>query len=178
MGFEIPVDVDYFEHPKTLFLVGLAGACADVYPLRLWRWCALYAKNGFIRGGKVQIEAAVKWTGDPGALHSALMKAGFLERDGKTVHDWNLHIGRSILLYERKKQKQREKYSAGILPEETGRIPPIPSHPIQDEINNPPLPPKGERAGNAQTRKRRRQHETAEEIEQRLKDLDAKKGAE
>jgi hypothetical protein len=51
MGFEIPVDVDYFEHPKTQMLIAILGrryAEADIYPLRLWRWCALYARDGII----------------------------------------------------------------------------------------------------------------------------------
>jgi hypothetical protein len=169
MGFEIPVDVDYFEHPKTLMLVGLIGPQADVFPLRLWRWCALYARDGVVKGGRAQLESVVKWSGESGQLHKALVKCGFLEKDGKTVHDWHFHIGRSIYLYEQKKLRQRQKYAAGILPEETGRIPPIPSHPIQDEKSNPPLPPNGG------DRKRKRRQKTDDEmrteIEQRRKEL-------
>ena len=118
MGFEVPVDVDYFEHPKTLALIGLIGPQADVFPLRLWRWCALYAKDGFVGGGRLQIETAVKWTGKKGDLHRALIKAGFLEKDGKTVHDFMKGIGRAMFLYEQKKLRQREKYARGILPED------------------------------------------------------------
>ncbi len=127
MGFEMPVDVDYFDHPKTLHLVALvARPEADIYPLRLWKHCAKYAKRGVILGAGPAIEAAVGWRGTPGKLHKALIEVGFIESDGVTVHDWNQGIGRAVLIYERKKQKQRAKYAAlhGILPEETRRIPP------------------------------------------------------
>ncbi len=126
MGFELPIDVDYWEHPKTLMLIGLIGSTADVYPPRLWRWCALYARNGFVAGGAPQVESAVKWKGQSGRLHSAMVESGFIERDGKTVHGWREHAGRFILAYERKKQKQRDKYAAqnGIIPAENGIVPP------------------------------------------------------
>ena len=151
MGFEIPIDVNFFDHPKTVMLIGLIGSEADVYPLRLWRWCSMYAKNGVVAGGRTQIEGVLRWKGKAGSLHRALIRAGFLEADGKTVHDFMEGVGRAIFLYEQKKQKQREKYaegilpqtetqSAGILPEENGRIPAIPSHPRNSEKSNPEKP--------------------------------------
>lgn len=142
MGFEIPVDVDYFDHPKTMALIGIIGPEADIYPLRLWRWCALYAKEGVVTAGRPQIEGACKWQGKPGALYRALMKAGFVEADGITIHSWLDHVGRAIRLYETKKRKQREKYAAevnhgtGILPEENDRIPPIQSHPKKSQTGS------------------------------------------
>ena len=140
MGFEIPIDVNYFEHPKTMMLIGLIGPEADIYPLRLWRWCSMYARNGIIAGGRAQIESAVKWHGAVGVLCRALINAGFLEADGKTVHDFMDGIGRAVFLYEQKKLRQRAKYAAGILPEESGRTPPIPSHPGDSEKSQPGKP--------------------------------------
>ncbi len=111
MAFEIPVDVDYFDHPKTVALKGLIGPEADIYPLRLWRWCARFARDGVISGGRVQVESAVHWSGEQGKLHKALVKVGFLDSDGKTIHDWKHWIGRAIFLYEQKKRKQRDRYA-------------------------------------------------------------------
>lgn len=137
MGFEIPIDVDYFDHPKTMKLIGiLRNQEADIYPLRLWRYAAKYARDGVIKGGSAEIESAVRWRGQPGRLSSALIQVGFVESDGRTIHDWKRGIGRAIFLYEEKKRKQREKYAEehGILPEEPGRIPPILDRRGEDRI--------------------------------------------
>ena len=152
MGFEIPIDVNFFDHPKTVMLIGLIGSEADVYPLRLWRWCSMYAKNGVVAGGRTQIEGVLRWKGKAGSLHRALIRAGFLEADGKTVHDFMEGVGRAISLYEGKKQRQRERYageilpqtethSPGSLPEENGRLParydkkPNPKKPNSENTN-------------------------------------------
>jgi len=139
MGFEIPIDVDYFKHPKTLRLISLIGPTADIYPLRLWRWAAQYAKKGVIEGGGPAIEAAVGWSGTRGKLSDALREAKFLERDGKTIHDWMEHTGRAILIYDEKKRKQRQKYARdhGILPEESRQTSPYPGHPGNNKQETP-----------------------------------------
>ncbi len=126
MGFEIPLDVDYIDHPKTLRLIAALGKLADVYPLRLWCWCAKYAKDGIVRGGAQELEKAVRWTGESGKCHKAMVDAGFLNRDGKTVHDWQIHAGRKIKQYERKKALQRQKYaddSDGDIPDSSENLP-------------------------------------------------------
>lgn len=120
MAFDIPVDIDYFDHPKTKKLCQLLkkpeGA---IYPLRLWAWCAKYAKDGRLPADIPLIEAELGWMGTPARLHGYLMGTGFIEKDGVTVHDWMSHIGRAIAIYEAKKRKQREKYDRerGIIPE-------------------------------------------------------------
>lgn len=121
MGFEMPVDVDYFDHPKTLDLIAILGKQeADTYPLRLWKWAAKYSKRGVLSGQAAQIEVPLRWKGPPGKLQKALIDAGFIEPDGKAIHDWMKGIGRAILIYDEKKRKQREAYARkhGILPEE------------------------------------------------------------
>jgi hypothetical protein len=55
-----------------------------------------------------------------------MIDAGFLSRDGKSVHDWQIHAGRKIKQYERKKALQRQKYaddSDDILPDSSGILP-------------------------------------------------------
>ena len=129
MAFEIPIDVDYFDHPKTLKLISLLGKLeADIYPLRLWRWAASYAKDGQLPSDPALIERSVGWRGRGGRLVTAMQEAGFIDKDTFTLHNWNKHIGRSIAIYEQKKKKQRDGYAikAGILPEEVGKNSPYP----------------------------------------------------
>ena len=123
MGFELPIDTDYFDHPKTLHIIRILGDRADVYPLRLWSWASKYAREGVITQPKRVVEVAVKWSGPSKKLYKAFMTAGFIESDSVTIHDWMDHIGRAIAIYERKKAKQREKYNIehGIIPEESGK---------------------------------------------------------
>ena len=120
MGFEIPLDSDYIDHPKTQHLLKLIGPEADVYPIRLWTWASKYARDGKVKTGWRGVEAACRWSGRPKRLSRALVTSGFLETDGHTIHDWMNGVGRAIAIYERKKQKQREKYriSVGLPPED------------------------------------------------------------
>jgi len=110
MGFEIPLDSDYPEHPKVLALIALLGDMADAIPVRLWCWCAKYQKDGIVRGGPDAIEKAVKWKKKKGVCHKALMEVGLVDPDGITVHDWGDWAGRKIDAYEKKKKRQREEY--------------------------------------------------------------------
>lgn len=143
MGFEIPINTAYPTHPKTLKLIALLRRPeADIYPIRLWAWAAEYARDGVVKGGGAQIELAVGWRGEPGRLSRALVEAEFIEVDGQTIHDWHEHTGRSILIYERKKQKQREKYDKehGILPEDFRQNSPNPNNNNKPWISNPNNP--------------------------------------
>jgi hypothetical protein len=82
MGFEIPVDVDYFDHPKTKQLMADVGAEADIYPLRLWKWAAAYCKRGDLGPDPRYIEHTMGWEGKGktrGRLLLALVRWGFLD---------------------------------------------------------------------------------------------------
>ncbi len=125
MAFEIPIDLDYFDHPKALHLIEiLRKPEADVYPIRLWRWAAKYARDGVIPADTSVMERGVRWKGKAGVLHAALVTAGFLNKDGLTIHDWQEYVGRAIMLYESKKKKQRDIYDKmrGIIPEDGRKI--------------------------------------------------------
>jgi hypothetical protein len=99
------LDLDYFDHPKTVRLIGLLGRGADLLPIRLWCYCGKYhAENGELTGySPEEIEtAALKWWGQPGKAVEAMLRPfqgrpGFLEQTigGYKVHDWekiNGHI--------------------------------------------------------------------------------------
>jgi len=141
MGFEIPIDVAYWDHRKTVDLMTrLKDKQGDIWPLRLWKWAATNARDGVIRVNPRTLEVALGWPGDrlhpPGRLFQALKCSGFVDvkPDSKnssttTIHDWMEGIGRAIFLYECKKQRQREKYSQKEdfrnSAAESGIIPPI-----------------------------------------------------
>lgn len=131
MGFEIGIDNDFPWHPKTDELQSILGPEADCYPLRLWCWASKYARDGTIKVSPKVLEKQLRWTGKAGRLHAALVKVGFIDRNRKTIHDWKYGIGRQIILYEKKKEKQRERYalSVGILPEQFRRSSPNPGDP-------------------------------------------------
>jgi hypothetical protein len=104
------LDLDYFDHPKTVRLVGLLGRGADLLPIRLWSYCGkFHAENGELTGySPEEIEAALKWWGQPGRALEALLrpfkeKPGFLERieSGYKVHDWEKINGHIAALKER-----------------------------------------------------------------------------
>lgn len=145
MAFEIPIDLDYFEHPKTLRLVSLLKRPeADIYPIRLWKWAAKYARSGQLPSDPALIERGMGWKGRAGRLLQAMIDAGFINSDGVTIHDWEQYVGRSIAIYEAKKRKQREKYNSdnGIIPEESrknsGGIPPTPDTPEAPDTPDAP----------------------------------------
>ena len=75
------LDVDYFEHPKTRRLVGLLGSGAEIYPQKLWVYCAkFHCETGILINYKREdIEAICGWSGEPGMLYGALLEVGFLD---------------------------------------------------------------------------------------------------
>lgn len=114
------VDLDYFDHPKTVRLVGQLGRGADLLPLRLWAYTGKYhAEKGELTGySPLEIEAAVKWWGQPGRATEALLapflgKPGFLERieQGFKVHDWDEINGHIAAFKARAKAGAKAKWA-------------------------------------------------------------------
>ena len=91
------LDLDYFDHPKTLQLVALLGEGSDTLPLRLWAYAGKYApRDGVIgRRSAAEVEALIRWRGESGLAARALQRVGFLSRDSGVfkVHDWKHHQG-------------------------------------------------------------------------------------
>jgi hypothetical protein len=88
----INIDLDFYEHPKIVRLVGLLGRGAAELPIRLWIFCAKFHRLGALAGYSAQeIESLVKWWGKPGEAIEALLKVGLLEKadDGTFLaHDF------------------------------------------------------------------------------------------
>lgn len=105
MSVWIKLDADYPSHPKTLRLCRLLGDGADAYPIRLWTWCARFAKDG--KPDVSFIEEACRWKGETGALIHALKSVGFLDSDG-SVHDWDEWTGAFLRELESRREAARK----------------------------------------------------------------------
>lgn len=108
------LDLDYFDHPKTIRLMGLLGPGSAEYPLRLWCYCGKYhTEDGQLMNYSAsEIESVCKWHGEPGRLVEALLKVRFIEKqdDGYVVHDWLEHSGHLSVLKRRAKSGAKERW--------------------------------------------------------------------
>jgi len=95
---ELNLDLDYFDHPKTVRLIGRLGKGAAELPLRLWVYTGkFHAESGVLAGYSVSdIESVVKWWGKRGECVAALVGLRFLDQMGDgtfSVHNWKRRAG-------------------------------------------------------------------------------------
>lgn len=105
------LDLNYFDHPKTVRLVGLLGRGAEILPVRLWVYAAKYlAETGeFIGFSPQEIESIARWWGKSGEMVDAMIQAqdekglGFLEKTdrGYRLPNWSKINGHISALKER-----------------------------------------------------------------------------
>ncbi len=144
------LDVNYFNHIKTVRLVGLLGRGAAELPLRLWAHCgANIAKAGSLAGYSAQeIESLVGWWGKTGDCVEAMIKVGFIERTGEgfQVHDWDEHEGHLISYHYRAKEAAKARWASvkdatsipQALPNGNGsNAPAVQCSAIPDQLNQP-----------------------------------------
>lgn len=146
------LDLDYFNHPKTVRLVGLLGRGSEALPIRLWCYCGKY----HMESGKLadyspqEIESLVGWWGKPGEMVEVMEKVGLLEKleKGYKVRDWGHYQGHLHALKVRNKKvalnrwknmkkasksnnyRRHQKSTSGIPLNECGVPLPIPYHTI------------------------------------------------
>lgn len=91
------LDPNYFDHPKTRRLIGILGVNAEIYPLRLWAYCAkIHPKDGAMRGYSTgEVEAVMGWVGTPKVAVRAMTQVGYLvhTKRGYNCVDWLQHQG-------------------------------------------------------------------------------------
>lgn len=97
----LEMDEGYHGHRKTLRLCALMKCdTADAYPPRLWAWAVRSAPDGDLTGmDPGEIEMAVRYRKQDGALFAALCTAGFVDRseDGQvSIHNWRERTGAAI----------------------------------------------------------------------------------
>lgn len=104
------IDLDFFNHPKTLMLEAELGGrrSASVLPIMLWVHVGKYhSDDGYLKG--YSPAAIAKAIGidyrDSEKVVSALIKCGFMEqkKDGFIVHEFSQHNGHLSLFRERAK---------------------------------------------------------------------------
>jgi hypothetical protein len=108
------LDLDYFDHPKVVRLVGQLGRGSDLLPVRLWCYCGKYhAEDGELIGySPLEIETAIKWWGQAGKAVEILVLMNFLEKtpDGYQVHDWASINGHISALKKRAQDGAAERW--------------------------------------------------------------------
>jgi hypothetical protein len=92
------LDLAFFQHPKTVRLVGRLGKGAEVLLIRLWCHCGVHhSGDGKLSGySPSEIETTVGWWGKPGEMVAAMIGLRWLEQDSDgdmRVHDWVEHQG-------------------------------------------------------------------------------------
>lgn len=91
---DIRIDVDFWDHTKTIRLIRRLGIEAAVCLQKLWCYAAKQRPDGVLKGmSSDDIELAAKWPGARGAFFEAI-KRDWLERDKSKrswmLHDWNV----------------------------------------------------------------------------------------
>lgn len=90
------LDLNYFDHPKTLRLVGRLGPGSDVLPIRLWSFVGRHhPTTGRLAMLEAELEHVCGWWGDKGAMVRAMVDIGFIKENGSffEVNDWFEHSG-------------------------------------------------------------------------------------
>ena len=110
------LDLDYFDHPKTLRLIGLLGKGAAELPIRLWCKAGKHhSEDGNLTGYSAQeIESLVGWWGKSGKCVEAFVRIGFVGllqgSDGYSIHDWTDHNGHIHALNARAKAAAKARW--------------------------------------------------------------------
>lgn len=77
----------FTRHAKTHRLIRAIGYEGPFRLVALWSYAAENHPDGRLPSPD-DVEIGAGWTGAPGALVAALKATGFLEADGRTLHDW------------------------------------------------------------------------------------------
>lgn len=88
------INVDFPTHRKTKRLLRRLGPAGPWYLVRLWLWAARNHPSGDLSGlSDEDIEEAIDWPADVGALVPALVECGFADGDERerALHDWADH---------------------------------------------------------------------------------------
>lgn len=88
-NLDLRLDLVMPDHVKTKRLLRELGPAGAWSLVRLWCHAGKHHRSGVLTGyTPAEIEEAAGWEGDPGRLHGALVRLGWLDADGITIHDW------------------------------------------------------------------------------------------
>jgi DnaD/phage-associated family protein len=92
----------------------------------LWWWCLDNAPDGNLSDiPSEDLAEAAEWTGDPGKFVSALLDAGFIDRDTGQLHDWMDYSGGYLEQQRLTKEQKRaggKARMAQLSPEERSKL--------------------------------------------------------
>ncbi len=94
MATDIRIDVDFYDHPKTIKLQRRFGADGVIALQRLWVFTARHKSNGVLSGmDNEEICIAMRWSGDVDTFITALADIGWIDETDKgyVIHDWVEH---------------------------------------------------------------------------------------
>lgn len=131
------LDLDYFNHPKVMRLVGLIGKEYVAIPIQLWCYVGkFHTASGMLEGySKQEIESVLGWTGPSGMLVDTLVKISFIEETAKgyKIHDWSDHAGHLEAFKKRAKtaaKKRWKKYATSNAKEKITTTPNLPNRTV------------------------------------------------
>jgi hypothetical protein len=92
MNRDIRLDVDFWDHPKTIRLCREFGQRGPEYIQRLWLYAAKYHPNGILEGDdSYDIAVICHYEDDPDAFVSRLVELRWIDMDGSphySLHNW------------------------------------------------------------------------------------------
>lgn len=112
------IETDFVDHPKVARLatfLAISEADAGWYVMRAWSWLSRFCPTGQLRDiDGTAFETACKWSGAPGALLSAMVRAEWLEAwdidgtpAGWEAHDWAEHQGKVAGKASKERERKR-----------------------------------------------------------------------
>lgn len=110
----VPVDTDFPIHPKTKRArraLGLTVPETVGHLVMAWTWVRKFYPDGDLSAcGDDEIADAAGWEGDAAEFVAALVRVGFLDRDGDgtRVHDWGEFAGKAEAERARNRAANRE----------------------------------------------------------------------
>lgn len=116
MSLYVRLQTSFWNHRKTMRLKASLGDSALWLPPRLWSYAAESQPDGdFSSYTAEELAAILAYAGDATSMRQALLRAGFLDEDGK-LHDWPEHNSYHETYAKRAKdaantrwEKEREK---------------------------------------------------------------------
>jgi len=91
---DIRIDVDFFDHPKTIKLQRRYGPEGIISIQRLWVFAAKHKPSGILTGMDAEeLCIAMRWSGDSEMFVKALVELRFLDVTDNiySLHDWTQH---------------------------------------------------------------------------------------
>jgi hypothetical protein len=136
------VDPDFFEHWRTRMVVDALGEdpMTPMYIMRIWAHCQSRRATRFDAMPAAGLKALCRYKGDAQALETALIDAGFIERDGKAINvmKWAEHNAKLISNWKNGSKGGRPKQTDEVA-DETEEEPNDNPNETQTKPNDNPL---------------------------------------